>query len=65
MKSKTKTYSYTISEDEYNQLTDDVKHLFTESNLEAREIIPDEIKIWIKEKKEAIEREKAQGKIPV
>lgn len=65
MEIKTKTFSYTITESEFNELPDQMKTLFKESNIDPSDIIPNPIKEWKKGKLEQIERAKENEKNPV
>lgn len=65
MELRTKHYSYTITESEYNELTDTMKELFKESDIEPSDTIPASIKRWKKGKLEQIERARENENNPV
>lgn len=62
---KVKTYSYTITESDFNELSDEMKPFFKESNIDPSEIIPNPIKEWKKEKLEQIKQAQENKKNPV
>lgn len=51
-----KNYYYTITESEYNKLADEVKQMFTEADIEPKEEMSKEIKVWLKGKQDEIAR---------
>lgn len=51
-----KNYYYTITESEYNKLADEVKQMFTEADIEPKEEMSKEVKDWLKDKQDEIER---------
>lgn len=65
MEIKIKTYSYTITESDYNELSDEMKPFFKESKIDPSDTVPNWVKEWKKTKLEQIERAKENEKNPV
>lgn len=62
---KSKTYSYTITEEDFNELSDEMKPFFKESNIDPSDTIPKWVKEWKKEKLKQIKQAQENEKHPV